>query len=523
MKKVLALVSSLLLVATLATPAQSAGAQFSVYQKTLATFSSSATGLTSQQKAQVKAAVEANPAAEKFICTGIRYYDQPMSANITVRKRAKAACDYAKQLNPALSTWFQNKPTQARSFAGKVLLTVKTSIQAPLPETALEGQAEQCRLVDQRQQLRQPNNVGFPLQSDTVPTSGVANMAVVPVSFTDAAPEPELLAWAKEQTEKMVDWYDFSSQGKLTFNVQYPQNWVELSVPASDFSSAKGVANVAPTEADRLRNANQAELTQKVITGLGTSINFTDLHVVIFIFPRSATAITTSILQRGVTVETPAGRQRVLSWGTGADHFSYPDLEWALMAHEILHSQGLALHAPGNGSDFGIGQNQYARSALLSGWEQFRLGWLDDSQVACVDAGSLSSASSVVNLHPLEITSGEKKLLIVRLSASKAIVVESRRPVGYSKDFKGLSGLVMYEVDVTLDNDRASESSGDPGNSRDFDKWGYLLAPTGTSRPDSSGGSEKFVFSKGESTVQGGVIIKLIHSGDVDSVELTID
>jgi len=141
MKKVLALVSSLLLVATFATPAQSAGAKYSVYQKTLATFSSSATTLTSQQKAQVKAAVEANPTAEKFICTGIRYYDQPMSVNITVRKRAKAACEYAKQLNPALSTWFQNKPTQARSYAGKVLLTVKSST---FDRSGLPRQNEPC-------------------------------------------------------------------------------------------------------------------------------------------------------------------------------------------------------------------------------------------------------------------------------------------------------------------------------------------------------------------------------------------
>jgi hypothetical protein len=99
---------------------------FEVSQKTLATFSGSATGLTSQQKSQVKAAVEANPNAEKFICTGIRYYSQPMSVNIMVRKRAKAACDYAKELNPSLSTWYQNKATQARSYSGKVLLTVKT-------------------------------------------------------------------------------------------------------------------------------------------------------------------------------------------------------------------------------------------------------------------------------------------------------------------------------------------------------------------------------------------------------------
>lgn len=99
---------------------------YSVYQRTLAAFGRDSTGLTPQQKAQVKSAVEATPNAEKFICTGIRYFDQPMSMNIMVRKRAKAACDYAKALNPNLSTWFQNKPTQAQSFAGKVLLTVKS-------------------------------------------------------------------------------------------------------------------------------------------------------------------------------------------------------------------------------------------------------------------------------------------------------------------------------------------------------------------------------------------------------------
>ena len=126
MKKFLALVGSLLFVLGFATPAVTA-TKYTVNQKTLASFTASAIGLTTLQRSQVKAAVEANPNAEKFICTGIRYVSQPMSENIKVRKRAKAACDYAKQLNPALSTWFQNKPTNARSYAGKVLLTIKTA------------------------------------------------------------------------------------------------------------------------------------------------------------------------------------------------------------------------------------------------------------------------------------------------------------------------------------------------------------------------------------------------------------
>ena len=124
MKKLVAAIASLVMVGLFATPAQAAG--ITLYQKTLASYSGSNTGLTGLQKTQIERALSQVPDAEKFICTGIRYYSQPMSVNIMVRKRAKAACEYAKQLNPNLSTWYQNKPTKARSYAGKVLLTIKS-------------------------------------------------------------------------------------------------------------------------------------------------------------------------------------------------------------------------------------------------------------------------------------------------------------------------------------------------------------------------------------------------------------
>ena len=105
MKRLVVLVAALAVLGAGLVPAQAA-TKYVVNQKTLATFSSSATTLNSTQRAQVKSAVEANPNAEKFICTGIRLMGRPIEDNITVRKRAKAACEYAKSLNPALSTWF---------------------------------------------------------------------------------------------------------------------------------------------------------------------------------------------------------------------------------------------------------------------------------------------------------------------------------------------------------------------------------------------------------------------------------
>lgn len=107
-------------------PEVTSPAEYGVFQATLASYAGKATALTAQQKLQIKRAVDSNPFAEKFICTGIRFESAPLSENITVRQRSKAACEYARQLNPKLSTWFQNKPTQSRSYAGKVLLTVKS-------------------------------------------------------------------------------------------------------------------------------------------------------------------------------------------------------------------------------------------------------------------------------------------------------------------------------------------------------------------------------------------------------------
>jgi hypothetical protein len=93
--------------------------------RTLTAFSRTATTLTSKQKAEIRATVAKGASNPKFICTGIRLEGQPQALNTLVRKRAKAACDYAKSLNPKLSTFFQTKTTKAASFNGKVLVVSK--------------------------------------------------------------------------------------------------------------------------------------------------------------------------------------------------------------------------------------------------------------------------------------------------------------------------------------------------------------------------------------------------------------
>ena len=161
MKKLLIGLVSLSVLLVGFVPAQAAG-EYVARQKTLSVFSGSTTTLTSTQRAEVKQAVDANPYAEKFICTGIRLEGQPMSLNIVVRKRAKAACDYAKELNPALSTWFQNKPTKAASYNGKVLLTLKVPADKAnaVPAGYVETEAIDWK-INPDYKVGKPCNTGF--------------------------------------------------------------------------------------------------------------------------------------------------------------------------------------------------------------------------------------------------------------------------------------------------------------------------------------------------------------------------
>jgi hypothetical protein len=125
MKKMVTALALLGLMSLGLSPAQ-ADAKYVPTQKTLTDAVGRAILLSDIQKAEIAAVVSNNPNAEKFICTGIRLAGTSDRMNLVVRKRAKEACDYAKQLNPKLSTWYQSKTTNARSYNGRVLLVLKT-------------------------------------------------------------------------------------------------------------------------------------------------------------------------------------------------------------------------------------------------------------------------------------------------------------------------------------------------------------------------------------------------------------
>lgn len=372
---------------------------------------------------------------------------------------------------------------------------------------------EVCKLADARIIKRQPNNVGFPLRPDLIPTEGAVNLVVIPVDFSDRPAGSIPSDYLKAQTEEMTRWYESFSGGKVKLSFQIGASWVRAPKPDSNYVVPKNQANT-PGAGQEI----QATLAQDVITAAGTFFDFGKAHGV-FLYMPTIKSVDYDMGLRGTALQTSGGNKSLFLWGGGAYHFDERNMSstskkekmWAFWIHEMLHSQDQALHSPGNGFSTGLGQDQYGASLVLSTWELFRFGWIDDS-VTCLDARNLSQGGKTV-IRPLENTAKGMKSVIVKLNEFEALVIESRRSIGYSKEWAGLKGALIYKIDTRLDNDRSGEATGDSGNSPAFSKWGYYLAPEGKSSSESNSRSvSDFLFQPGDSRTLSGVKVSILAS-----------
>lgn len=347
---------------------------------------------------------------------------------------------------------------------------------------------DNCKILDARRRTFQPNNVGFPLTKDIIPNSGVVKMVFIPVDFADARGTSDPYVSSNATFTKMKDWYSYFSNGKITLEAQQSHVWFHSSSLSSSYPNLH-------TSNNEFANT----LAQEWINLAGDNFDFSDVKAIFFDFPSTVKGFGEGTQGRadaggkGIALNTKQGQIRVFFnmtgdyWfkdDAGASAEAKQNYQWSYYIHELLHSQGVANHAPGNGMPIGIGQAQtpgpQGFSGVMSTWQLFLLDWLNLDQIFCSRIESLNSG--YLKLTPLDEKRYGIKMAIIALTPTTALVIESRRPVDWSADMlKEASGLIVYLVDTTLDNDRSKESSGDTGNQPEYSKWAYLRLPDGVS------------------------------------------
>ena len=415
------------------------------------------------------------------------------------------------------------KQTQTCKSLGKKLIwvtarkpatTTTTQPQITQPPTMPTGGADQqaCRLREARSNKYQPWNVGFPrgdmYGTQMLPTSGKANVQLLAIEFPDAAGTSAELAAAEKEIAEFNKWFDFTSNGALSFNWQFPKQWLKMSKPTAQYNLKKG---------DR---ATVLPMAQEVVSLADPIVDYTNSDFVFVLFPRSIKLGVPDLGMANWRVESNEGPVKNLFGGSEYFYDRGFDL-WSFWIHEWGHPMGLAGHTPR--SSISIMDNQNGSSVVLNVWDTFFSGWMGSDELYCMP---FEEKSKEITLIPLERMQRGPRGVIVPISATNALVIESHRAEGWGKRMLDANygrqsgntatasyGVSVYWIDTTTDTNRYVGTNGFMDSDLG-EKWGDHVVPAGVSRPFD-------LLLEGDTVTYKGVSVMFASTGLYDTVHIT--
>ena len=373
--------------------------------------------------------------------------------------------------------------------------------------------------------------VGFPfsVNKDRKPDmylKGTNEVLIVPVDFPDFPGGSELKSQLDYDIKWMVDWYNYFSNGQSKFNVTTMDRWLRLPKERSAYPTDEKSKDALGEDS----NTRQSLQAQNFIDEITKYFDLRKFSTVYVFFPDGNWAQGDLIVRsKPFRIKEGEVLLNFFSWGRNLEGME--TLKWAYYIHETLHDFNIIGHAPGNGWPLGIMTNQSGISYALNPWEQFLFDWLPASQIYCDDIKTLKTAT--ISLTPVEREDQQTKMAVIKLSETRAIVVEAHGIDKWS-DLKfgdrafppGFYSVMAYIVD--LDKSVAPPSRSD-GSSISNDDWAWAVWQK-VSGGSSNGFNETvgdnrnlsdYVAVLGDSFVIEGVRIEFIGTGDYETIKIS--
>jgi hypothetical protein len=401
--------------------------------------------------------------------------------------------------------------------------SINTFIQSPKVASA-----DACKIRDRRSgPTYQKNNVAFPLSKDVIPAIGQTEFTFIPIDFVDAPGTNEELEDIKKQVDALVNWYDYFSNGRLNVKTNQVTKWYRAPKPSLEYTLATPAVS-ADGMSRKLNEEKMNEIIQDFLKA-ADPISSNSMAIIFHMTSQNKSKIEEGALGRD-GIRNFQNDRSLVYWVSGSFHYkeranvgAARPFYWAtLWIHELLHSQGIVLHAPGNGLFGGLGQNQGGSSWALDAWETFLLGWTDDSKVYCLPPEQVSGQT--IFMQPIETKGDKYKIAIVPINETEALVVESRRPVGYSEKWNASDkGIYVYRLNTATDTDRIREALS-CGNNPDYAEWAYYIAADGSEDLDRkcfTGKYSHYLIKSGQTVTKFGIKISVLESGEFDVIRVS--
>lgn len=342
-----------------------------------------------------------------------------------------------------------------------------------------------CQLPDRRttRSVGAWQAIAFPAQPGAGFTNDGTNLAaVVFVDFPDAPGGANELRELRSEIAVAAEWYEWFSQGRVRYDMRFADRWARAPLDSRNYywkNPTKPGTQILPDEEIA---ATYRDLASSVL-------DVTGVAVVWAVIPRSVTAIDEGFAYRG--------QPSVFSTGSDTYRGGWP--MWQTFVHETLHSHGALGHSPKH-PRLGVFWHTGTDGPTLNSWDAMTLGWMRPEHLYCASIGTMTSAT--VALAPLEGRIAGMRAVIVRLSETEALVIESHRRSRWSKRWPSdASGVSILRVDTRLDTVFGIGSS----TSR-------YLVPVGEYSLD-------FLVS-GESFLADGVRVTVVGSEGVDLIRI---
>lgn len=363
---------------------------------------------------------------------------------------------------------------------------------------------------------------------------GSSKALVVGVDFPELRGNDSDLKKLNANDKKMMEnWFAYFSNGKKSYDLTTVDKWFHAPKSAKSYSQDYSVDSRG-ADGNSIHDA----VNQEMVDLITKDIDLTPFNTLFIIFPDGEITLDRDWVSRNRPVKTKEGIKNINIFGWGKDNELMSTMRWAYYIHEVGHDAPWIGHAPGNGWPFGIMAQQSGISMSPFSWEQFLMNWLPENQIYCIDKNSLTK--SVVSLTPMEREDKQTKMAVIKLSKTKAIVVESHGVDKWSSFNKndrrypgGFYGVMAYVVDIQSSVAPPVEADGraiidDTGNDPKYPRWAYWQRIDGSTSFladfDYRSGSEsynKYIATLGDTFTIDGVKIKLTGAGDYETIEIT--
>jgi len=285
---------------------------------------------------------------------------------------------------------------------------------------------------------------------------------VVPFYMNDGVPTTTPKQDWQDALNFAVDAISKMSEGSVNLKIKIPDSYIYVNGDLSSYGLSNKVGHGDPAFANK-----RWELIEKIVPVADPVIDFAEADMAWFLAPSNVkrNVLSNQIAHSRVirTAEKSLSIYNSSYISSPISDFSkegFQSREPFGFVHELMHLfDALDDHYGDGKNNLGTGSWGNMSGAMLDflAFDKWSLGWIADSQVRCAPKYS----SSVHWIKPSTIKGTSEKLLMIPISRTKSIAVESIRNSGFNfKIPEKMLGTLVYTVDTSIIDDRKRHGEG---------------------------------------------------------------